>query len=65
MKTENAAYKTQPEKLKRLGQKLLIEAARNISTCKDTNLVLHLFDTHASEKTKLLTHENLKEVLHI
>ncbi len=64
VKTENAAQETQTEKSKRLGQKILIEAARNISTWKDTNLELHLFDTHASEKTKLLTHENLKEVLY-
>lgn len=64
VKSENAAQETQTEKARRLGQKLLIEAARKISKWKDENLELHLFDTFDCEKTKLLTLNNFKEVLY-
>lgn len=62
VKTEEAASVTQTEKAKRFGQKLLIEASRNISTWKDNHLELHLYDTGKGEGTKLLTPENFEEV---
>jgi predicted patatin/cPLA2 family phospholipase len=64
VKNENAALETQSELSVRLGRKLLIEAARNIETWRDENLEHHLFDTCNNSKTKLLTEENLKDVLY-
>jgi len=53
---------TQTDKAKRLGQRLLIEASRNITAWKDNNLELHLYDTQNHEDTKLLTPDNYEEV---
>ncbi len=64
VKTESAALETQSEKSRMIGRKLLIEAARNITTWRDENLEHHLFDTLDDSKTKLLTEENLKDVLY-
>jgi hypothetical protein len=64
VKTDEAASVTQSEKSRRLGQKLLIEAARNITTWRDNNLEHHLFDSFKDDRTKLITRENLKDVLY-
>jgi hypothetical protein len=64
VKTKEAAVETQSEKSRRLGQKLLIEAARNITSWRDNNLEHHLFDTFKDNRTKLITRENLKDVLY-
>lgn len=62
VKTGEAESITQTEKAKRFGQKLLIEASRNITTWKDDNLELHLYDTGKDDRTKLLTPENFEAV---
>jgi predicted patatin/cPLA2 family phospholipase len=64
VKTKEAAIVSQSEKSRRLGQKLLIEAARNITTWRDNNLEHHLFDSFKDDRTKLITRENLKDVLY-
>jgi predicted patatin/cPLA2 family phospholipase len=64
VKTKEAAVETQSEKSRRLGQKLLIEAARNITTWRDNNLEHHLFDTFKDNRTRQITRENLKDVLY-
>ncbi|MDR2692321.1 MAG: patatin-like phospholipase family protein [Dysgonamonadaceae bacterium] len=62
VKTKEGELLTQTDKAKRFGQKLLIEASRNISTWRDENLELQMFDTVKDNKTKLLTENNFKEV---
>ena len=64
VKTKEAAIETQSEKSRRLGLRLLIEAAKNITTWRDNNLEHHLFDTFKDSITKLITRENLKDVLY-
>jgi predicted patatin/cPLA2 family phospholipase len=64
VKTKEAAIETQSEKSRRLGLKLIIEAAKNITTWRDNNLEHHLFDTFKDDRTKLLTRENLQDVLY-
>ncbi|MEJ2104147.1 MAG: hypothetical protein P8X47_06155 [Ignavibacteriaceae bacterium] len=64
VKNKEAAVETQSEKSRRLGQKLLIEAARKITTWRDNNLEHHLFDTFKDNRTRLITRENLKDVLY-
>jgi len=62
VKTPDAADITQSDKAKRWGQKLLIEAIKNIATWRDENLVSHIFDTHTENENKRLTAKNFKEV---
>ncbi|MBT8391889.1 MAG: hypothetical protein KJO48_08990, partial [Ignavibacteria bacterium] len=64
VKTKEAAIETQSEKSRRLGLKLIIEAAKNITNWRDNNLEHHLFDTFKNSRTKLITGENLKDVLY-
>jgi len=64
VKTDKAAVETQSSSSTRLGRKLLIEAARNITSWRDENLENHLFDTFENSKTKLITKENIKDVLY-
>ena len=64
VKTKEAAVETQSEKSRHLGLKLLIEAAKNITTWRDNNLEHHLFDTFKDNKTRQITRENLKDVLY-
>jgi predicted patatin/cPLA2 family phospholipase len=64
VKNNKAATETQSSSSIRLGRKLLIEAARNITSWRDENLENHLFDTFDNSKTKLITKENLKDVLY-
>lgn len=62
VKTEEAAIITQSDGAKRLGQMLLINALRHKPEWKDKNLELHIFDTKAEHKDKLLSKENFNEV---
>ena len=64
VKSREAALTTQTEMSRRLGQKLLIEAAKKITKWRDENLELHLFDTCKCETTQLITEQNLKDVLY-
>jgi predicted acylesterase/phospholipase RssA len=62
VKTSEAADLTQSDKARRWGQKLLIEASKNITTWRDANLDLHIFDTHSEDGDKQLTEKNFNEV---
>jgi predicted patatin/cPLA2 family phospholipase len=62
VKTIEGESLTQTDRAKRLGQKLLIEAMKNISTWRDENLELHMYDTKENKNTILLTEKNFKEV---
>jgi predicted acylesterase/phospholipase RssA len=62
VKTAEASEITQSEQAKRWGQKLLLEASRNIATWRDENLELHIFDSQAADKNRLLTYDNFREV---
>ena len=64
VKTKEAAIETQSEKSRRLGLKLLIEAGKNITAWRDNNLENHLFETFKDNRTRLITRENLKDVLY-
>ena len=64
VKSKEAAIETQLEKLRRLGLKLLIEAAKKITTWRDSNLEHHMFDTFKDNRTRLITREILKDVLY-
>lgn len=64
VKNEQAAKQTQSDAARRLGRQLLIEAGRNITNWRDKNLEHHLFDTYDNPETKLLTEDNLKDVLY-
>jgi len=64
VKNELAATQTQSDKYRSLGRRLMIDAMKNITDWRDENLELHLFDTQYCDKTKLITRENLKDVLY-
>lgn len=63
-KTDKAVLETQSVTSVRLGRKLLIEAAWNITSWRDENLENHLLDAFENSKTKLITKENLKDALY-
>lgn len=62
--TPEAAAETQGEGARRLGKRLLIEAARKNRGWTDANLAKRLFDTKAEDPAFRLSRSNLREVLY-
>ncbi len=62
--TPEAAAETQGEGARRLGKRLLIEAARKNRGWTEANLVKRLFDTEAEDPALRLDRANLREVLY-
>jgi hypothetical protein len=60
--TEHGAVATQGAGARRLGRKLLIDAARGDSTWRDQNLAARLFDTRSPDPDLELNGENFNEV---
>jgi len=62
--TPEAAAETQGEGARRLGKRLLIEAARKNRSWADANLAKRLFDTDGEDPALRLDRSNLQEVLY-
>ncbi|MCK5149152.1 hypothetical protein KAR48_20525 [bacterium] len=57
-----AAAFTQGEKYSRLGRRLLLDASRNDTTWRDSNLNLHVYDTQSTDPDLMLNEMNYDEV---
>jgi hypothetical protein len=62
VRTPEAAALTQGDGARRLGRRLLIEAARHDATWRDRHLEAHLFDTRATDGARRITPDNFEEV---
>jgi predicted acylesterase/phospholipase RssA len=64
VKTTEGAEQTQGDGARRLGRRLLLQAARGDHSWPDQNLRAYLFDTAAADEEHLLTTENIEEVIY-
>lgn len=62
--TSDAAEQTQGEAARRLGRRLLLQAARGDRSWAEEHLQAHLFDTAASDEEHRLTFNNIDEVIY-
>ncbi len=62
--TTGGAEQTQGDRARRLGRRLLLQAARGDHSWPDQNLRAYLFDTAAPGKEHLLTTKNIEEVIY-
>lgn len=62
--TTEGAEQTQGDGARRLGRRLLLQAARGDHSWPDQNLRAYLFDTAAADEEHLLTTENIEEVIY-
>ncbi len=62
--TTGGAEQTQRDGARRLGRRLLLQAARGDHSWPDQNLRAYLFDTAAPGEEHLLTTENIEEVIY-
>src|SRR6266702_8027509 len=64
VKTIEGAEQTQGDGARRLGRRLLLQAARGDRSWADEHLRAHLFDSAASDVEHRLTIDNIKEVIY-
>src|SRR6266849_6850323 len=64
VKTIEGAEQSQGDGARRLGRRLLLQAARGDRSWADEHLRAHLFDSAASDEEHLLTIDNIKEVIY-
>ncbi len=62
VRTEEAAFITQGDGARRLGRRLLVEAARHDTRWRDQHLESRLFDTRSADPALRITPENLEAV---
>ena len=62
VRTPEAAAITQGDGARRLGRRLMVEAARHDATWRDQHLEARLFDTRSSDPALRITPENFEEV---
>lgn len=62
VRTAAAAQLTQGDGARRLGRRLMVEAARHNTEWRDQHLEFQLFDTHSADSSLRITPENLEEV---